>query len=252
MYNLSLPLRERYLDGITLLPVCGRDGSVFSKEFLAWADKQPSPYELFRRYLTNSPASDPLSEVQYLDSKTYLSGDILTKVDRMSMATSLEVRAPFLDHTFAEWTARLSPRWKMRFGEQKYILKKLAERLGVPKAALYRRKQGFSMPLVHWFRQEPSPALLDILHEPKTIQRGYFSSEGVRRRLWEHRKGLRDRSWEIWHLLIFELWHRNFLEPALRLEPAVGVRLPHTVLGAADPSLSPGMSQRKAVAAQSQ
>jgi hypothetical protein len=78
------------------------------------------------------------------------------------------------------------------------------------------------MPLVHWFRQQPSPELLDILLEPKTIQRGYFNERVMRRRLLEHRKGLRDRSWEIWHLLMFELWHRNFLEPALRMQSASG------------------------------
>jgi asparagine synthase (glutamine-hydrolysing) len=222
LYNLSLPNRERYLDEIGLLPACARDRSVFSKEFLAWADKEPSPCDPFRQYLQHAPASDPLSEILYLDAKTYLPGDILTKVDRMSMATSLEVRAPFLDHPFAEWAAQLSPRWKMRFGEFKYILKKLAERLGVPRQVIYRRKQGFAMPLVHWFRQQPSPELLDILLEPKTIQRGYFNERVMRRRLLDHRKGLRDRSWEIWHLLMFELWHRNFLEPALRMQSASG------------------------------
>src|SRR5260370_37392695 len=98
----------------------------------------------------------------YADTKTLLSADILTKVDRMSMGNSLEVRAPFLDHPFAEWVAQLSPQWKMRFGEPKYILKRLAERLGVPKQVLYRRKHGFSMPLVHWFTQPPPPALLVI------------------------------------------------------------------------------------------
>jgi asparagine synthase (glutamine-hydrolysing) len=220
LYNLSLPPRERYLDELSLLPAGNRDRSVFSKEFLAWADKEASPYDSFRDYLEHSPASDPLSEILYLDSKTYLPGDILTKVDRMSMATSLEVRAPFLDHPFAEWAARLSPRWKMRFGEFKYILKKLAERLGVPREVIYRRKQGFAMPLVHWFRQQPSPALLDILLEPKTLQRGYFNAQVMRRRLLDHRQGLRDRSWEIWHLLIFELWHRNFLEPAIQMQAA--------------------------------
>ncbi len=229
LYNLALPRRERYLDGISILPACVRDRSIFSKDFLSWADKQPSPYEMFNRHLVNNPTSDPLSEVQYLDVKTYLAGDILTKVDRMSMATSLEVRAPFLDHTFAEWVARLSPRWKMRNGQPKYILKKLAERLGVPREVIYRRKQGFSMPLVHWFRQDPSPGLLDILQEPKTVQRGYFNPDGLRRRLAEHRTGWRDRSWEIWQLLIFELWHRNFLEPTLRLESSVDACLPQTI-----------------------
>ena len=218
LYNLSLPLGDRYLDGISILPALVRERSLFSKDFLAWADRETSPYECFRRYLEHSPDSDPLSKIQYLDAKTYLPADILTKVDRMSMACSLEVRAPFLDHVFAEWAAQLSPRWKMRGGELKYILKRLAERLGVPRQVLYRRKQGFSMPLVHWFRQDPSPALLEVLLEPKTIQRGYFNAKELRRRLFEHRQGLRDRSWEIWHLLIFELWHRNFLEPATQVQ----------------------------------
>ncbi len=224
LYNLSLPLGDRYLDGISILPALVRERSLFSKDFLAWADRETSPYECFRRYLEHSPDSDPLSKVQYLDVKTYLPADILTKVDRMSMACSLEVRAPFLDHVFAEWAAQLSPRWKMRGGELKYILKRLAERLGVPRQVLYRRKQGFSMPLVHWFRQDPSPALLEVLLEPKTIQRGYFNAKELRRRLFEHRQGLRDRSWEIWHLLIFELWHRNFLEPATQVQSTAAYR----------------------------
>ena len=222
LYNLSLPPRERYIDGVSLLPTGQREENIFSKDFLAWADKQPSPNDTFLRFIEQGPASDPLSEVQYLDVKTYLPGDILTKVDRMSMANSLEVRAPFLDHCLAEWAAALSPRWKFRFGELKYILKKLAERLNIPKKVLYRPKQGFSMPLLHWFRQNPAPALLDILLEPKTIQRGYFEKEGVAQRLSEHRRGVRDRSWELWHLLIFELWHRNFMEKQCRVTSTGG------------------------------
>jgi asparagine synthase (glutamine-hydrolysing) len=211
LFNVSLPFSRRYLDEVSLLP-CGREHSLFTRDFVARAGKQASPYDRASRYLDGRPKSDPLSEMLYLDAKTYLPGDILTKVDRMSMATSLEVRAPLLDHCFAEWAARLSPRWKTRFGESKYILKKLAERLGVPRSVLYRRKQGFSLPLVHWFRKMPQPGLLDILLEAKTLQRGYFNEAVLRRRLEEHRRGVRDRSWEIWHLLIFELWHRNFLE----------------------------------------
>jgi asparagine synthase (glutamine-hydrolysing) len=214
LFNLSLPYRDRYLDEISLLPACVRERSLFSRDFLAWADVQTSPYDRFRHYFEDRSEPDPLSEVLHLDAKTYLPGDILTKVDRMSMATSLEVRAPLLDHCFAEWAAGLSTRWKMRFGQSKYILKKLAERLGVPHQVLYRRKQGFSMPLVHWFRQKPQPALMDILLEPKTVQRGYFNPSEIQRRLLEHQRGIRDRSWELWHLMIFELWHRNFLEPA--------------------------------------
>jgi asparagine synthase (glutamine-hydrolysing) len=221
IFNLSLPCRDRYLDAVSLLPACERESTLFTSDFMAWASTQSSPYERFRGHLADRPASDPLSEVLYLDAKTYLPGDILTKVDRMSMATSLEVRAPLLDHEFAERAAALSPRWKNRFGESKYILKRLAERIGVPPQVLYRPKKGFSMPLVHWFRQKSGAALLDILLEPRSIQRGYFREENVRRRVLEHRRGIRDRSWELWHLLIFELWHRNFLESARRAEHAV-------------------------------
>ena len=211
VFNQSLPLRDRYLDSISILPACARERSLFSAEFMEYAASAASPYDGFRRYLAQ-PELDELGELLYLDTKTYLPGDILTKVDRMSMANSLEVRAPLLDHCFAEWAAKLSPRWKLRFREPKYILKKLAERLGVPSEVLYRKKQGFSMPLVHWFRQKPMPPILELLLEPKTLQRGYFNEPGVRQRLLEHRNGIRDRSYELWHLLIFELWHRNFLE----------------------------------------
>ena len=213
IFNLSLPARDRYLDAISILPAA-RERALFSPEFLACVENDPSPYHRFQEYIHAQRKSDALSQILYVDTKTYLPGDILTKVDRMSMATSLEVRAPLLDHCFAEWVTRLSSKWKIRSGESKYILKKLAQRLGVPHQTLYRKKQGFSMPLVHWFRQQPMPALLEILLEPKTIQRGYFNEREVRRQVIEHRKGLRDRSYELWHLLVFELWHRNFLEPA--------------------------------------
>jgi len=215
-FNLALPSSERYLDSISVLPAGTRERSLFSRDFLAQAANADSPYSCVAQYRAK-PASDPLNEMLYLDTKTYLPGDILTKVDRMSMANSLEVRAPLLDHHFAEWVARLSSKWKLRSGEPKYILKKLAERLGVPRDVLYRKKQGFSMPLVHWFRQKPMPALLEILLEPKTIQRGYLNEQGVRGLLHEHRNGIRDRSYELWHLLVFELWHRNFLEVATRV-----------------------------------
>lgn len=221
LYNLSLPLRERYLDGISALPTGHREKSIFSKDFLAWAQTQPSPYDSFLHLLERRPTSDPLSEVQYLDAKTYLPGDILAKVDRMSMANSLEVRAPFLDHPLAEWAAELSPSWKLRQGERKYLLKKLAERLKIPNQVVYRPKQGFAMPLRHWFRENPAPALLHLLLEPRTMQRGYFEECGVRQLLKEHRKGIRDRSWELWQLLIFELWHRNFVEPKSAPKQAV-------------------------------
>jgi asparagine synthase (glutamine-hydrolysing) len=220
LFNISLPSRERYLDSISCLRSDGRDRTLFSPEFLAFADGCPSPLEPFRAFLYGAPARNRLSQLQHLDIKTYLPGDILTKVDRMSMATSLEMRAPLLDHVFVEWVTQLTPRWKMRFGQPKYIFKKLAERLGVPREVLYRPKQGFAVPLAHWMRHELKDGMVGILLEPKTIQRGYFNALAVRELVHEHLRGRRDRSAEIWLLLVFELWHRNFLEGAMVPGPA--------------------------------
>ena len=160
----------------------------------------------------SGPGERPVSQMLYVDTKTYMVADILTKVDRMSMATSLEVRVPILDHLFVEWATGLPAEWKLRGGQQKYILRKLAERVGVPREALYRPKQGFALPLVHWMRNELKDLIMTVLLEPRTLQRGYFNPEGIRRLLDEHFRGRRDHSGRIWRLLIFELWHRNFLE----------------------------------------
>jgi asparagine synthase (glutamine-hydrolysing) len=100
----------------------------------------------------------------------------------------------------------------MRKGKQKYIFRKLAERVGVPKEVLYRPKQGFALPLVHWMRNELKDMILSVLLDPQTLQRGYFDPSGVRQLLDEHFSGRRNRVGHIWRLLIFELWHRNFLE----------------------------------------
>ena len=211
LYTMSLPEDDRYLDEVSYLAPDGRARSLFSQDFLALADRCLSPFDTFRNHLKAAPASDPLSRLQYLDVKTYLPGDILTKVDRMSMATSLEVRAPLLDHIFAEWSTQIAPSWKLRNGQKKYLLKKLAERVGVPRSAIYRPKQGFGIPLIHWLRRELKQDLIGLLLEPKTLQRGYFEVAAVKQLIHEHLSGRRDRSADLWILIVFELWHRNFL-----------------------------------------
>jgi len=210
-YNLSLAGTERYLDSIAHSPVRERERSLFSAEFLHWAESQESPFAIYRDILDHAPASDPLSQLQYLDLKTYLPADILTKVDRMSMATSLEVRVPLLDHVLAEWVTALPIRFKMRGKQRKYLLTRLAERLGVPSQVLHRPKKGFAMPLVHWMRNELKAELLDILTEPRTLARGYLNLARLRKVMSEHTSGQRDHSAQLWQLLILELWHRNYL-----------------------------------------
>jgi asparagine synthase (glutamine-hydrolysing) len=223
-YSMTLPLRDRYIDGLCFQSVEPADRSLFSADFLAWTKTRVLPAELFRNYFDRAPAQDPLSRMQYLDLKTYLPGDVLCKVDRMSMATSLEVRSPLLDHVFVEWAVSLAPKWRMRMGQPKYVLKKVAERLGVPSQVLYRPKQGFALPLVHWFREQLKDELPELLLDSRALQRGYFDPKAVRRVLDEHSRGRFDHSGLIWQLLIFELWHRNFLANAGEkngcLEPA--------------------------------
>jgi asparagine synthase (glutamine-hydrolysing) len=208
-FNVSLPARERYLDSIAYLPVRDRERALFSPDFLAHANDGSDPFEAYRAYFDRAPATDRLSRLLYLDTKTYLTGDVLAKVDRMSMANSLEVRCPLLDHLFVEWVASLSSRWKLRLGTRKYALRKLAVRLGIP--GIDRPKQGFAMPLKDWWRSELNH-MLEILLEPRTLQRGYFNPQAVRNLVEEHQSGRRDRPNDLWLLLIFELWHRNFLE----------------------------------------
>ena len=211
-WNISLPQRERYLDGLSFLPALHRERNLFTDDFVATAGQLADPLRQFEDYYDSAPAQDPLSRLLYLDMKTYLTADILAKVDRMSMATSLEMRCPILDHELVEWVVGLPLKFKFQSGARKYLLKKLAVRLGIPPALLHRRKQGFSLPLVHWMRDELKDGLLGILTEPRTLQRGYFNPNTIRGLLDEHFRGRRDHSGVIWLLLVFELWHRNFLE----------------------------------------
>jgi asparagine synthase (glutamine-hydrolysing) len=211
-YHVSLPWRERYVDAISLVPAFERDIPLLSDEFRAVRRESGDPEDVMYRYFEQAPAKDPVSQMLYVDTKTYMVGDILTKVDRMSMATSLEVRVPILDHEFVEWATGLPLDWKIRGGKQKYILRKLAERVGVPREVLYRPKQGFALPLVHWLKYELKELIMSVLLDPRTLQRGYFEARGVRQLLDEHFRGRRSHSGQIWRLLIFELWHRNYLE----------------------------------------
>ena len=209
-YSISLPWTERYLEGISLQPF-DREMALLSDDFRAAALGDADPMGALRRYLDEAPARDPLSRVLYLDTKTYLPGDILTKVDRMTMLASLEVRIPILDHHFLEWATGLPAEWKMRGKRQKYIFTRLAERVGVPHEVINRPKQGFALPLCHWMRNELKELIMSVLLDSSSLQRGYVNPQGLRRLLEEYFRGRRDHSPRIWRFLMFELWHRNFL-----------------------------------------
>ena len=128
-------------------PLCTGKGRCSVRVFCEVADRLTDPLQQFQNFYDQAPgAQDDLSRLLYLDTKTYLAGDILTKVDRMSMATSLEVRVPMLDHEFVEWAAALPIEWKFRASTRKYLLKRLAERLGIPAELLHRPNRVFNCP----------------------------------------------------------------------------------------------------------
>jgi asparagine synthase (glutamine-hydrolysing) len=158
--------------------------------------------------IENAPVEHHLDRVQYADMKTYLPGDILTKVDRASMATSLEVRVPLLDHKLLEWAATLPPSFRLRAREGKYLLKKAMEQK-LPREILYREKMGFCIPLAGWFRGPLRAAVRQRLLAGVLNQIDLFDMAFIERLLDEHSCGTRDHSAAIWALLMFESFLSN-------------------------------------------
>jgi len=165
--------------------------------------KDYSVDSVFAEHAANSPTDDPLALIQYLDMKTYLVGDILTKVDRASMAHSLEVRVPLLDHPLAEWATGLPRDQKLRGSEGKYVLKKAFEPL-LPEEVLYRPKMGFGVPLANWFRGPLKERLRRDLLEGALVETGLFNQHYLERLVKEHQSGMRDHSAPLWTLLMFQ------------------------------------------------
>ena len=168
----------------------------------------------FLRYWSGAPAGG-VSRLQYLDTKVYLPEDILTKVDRMSMANSLETRAPLLDYTVVEFAASIPPDMQARDGRGKYILRKLAARL-LPPRILAKKKQGFAIPRAEWFRGELKGFARETLTSERFRKRGYFRPERVEAMLAAHARGGRDYSMWIWSLINFELWLQAFVDADTR------------------------------------
>jgi asparagine synthase (glutamine-hydrolysing) len=147
-----------------------------------------------------------------LDTATYLPGDLLLKVDRMSMATALEVRSPFLDYRIHEFAAKLPMGMKLRSRQTKWLLKELAQRRGLPDELVHRRKQGFGVPIGTWMRRELRPWVEGILLDPKSLGRGYFQPDRVRALLADHLEGRADHTYKLWNLTVLELWHRSWID----------------------------------------
>jgi asparagine synthase (glutamine-hydrolysing) len=175
---------------------------LYSGEFLARLDGYRA-VEVLRSHAAKSPTRDPLSLIQYIDFKTYLPGDILVKVDRASMAHSLEVRAPLLDYSFVDWISGLPPGLKLHGAEGKYIFKKAMEPY-LPERILYRPKMGFAVPLAAWLRGPLKERVRERLAGERATQGGIFDRAAVERLVRQHETGARDNSATLWALLVLD------------------------------------------------
>ena len=137
--------------------------------------------------------------------------DILTKVDRASMAVSLEVRAPFLDPRVAEFASSLPLEYKLNGSNGKYILKKAVEKL-LPKTVTKRAKKGFGIPIAEWLRGKLNPLAHDLLSRERLIKQDLFDYEFVEKLLSEHERGIASHHKQLWTLLVFQMWYENFFE----------------------------------------
>ncbi len=168
------------------------------------------PYAFIRQAFAACDSPEPLDQQEYVDIVTYLADDIMVKVDRMSMAVSLEARAPFLDHRLVEFCASLPPHLRLNGKRSKYILKQ-AFRGILPDEILDRRKEGFSIPIKSWMKEELKPMLLDFLSPAALTATGCFEHVHVQRLIGEHLAGRENHSHRLWALLMFQMWHHEYM-----------------------------------------
>ena len=211
LYNTSLDAVDRYIDSVSHFGNLSKI-ELYSDVLRRNLNGQTGSAEkVFRRHAASVSSDEAMDKLLYLDSKTYLPGDILTKVDRMTMATSLEARVPLLDHELIEFVQTIPAGLKLNGTETKYIFKKAMEGI-VPHEILYREKQGFGVPVGEWINSQLKERMHGILSEKRTAERGYFEPKYIRVLLDEHTKNRRDHSHSLWILWMLELWHRRFVD----------------------------------------
>ena len=210
LYAMAFEPIDRYIEHISIFTRLNKP-SLYTNEFRLRLGTIEAAAR-FREYAARSRPGDALDPLLYLDSKSYLPGDVLTKVDRMSMAASLEVRVPLLDHKLIEFVCTQIPAsMKMKGLETKYIFKRAVRDL-VPAEILNRPKQGFGVPIEEWINDQLRERVRVTLTEPRTQQRGYIEPRYVNLLLDEHERGRRNHATELWALFMLELWQRTFAD----------------------------------------
>jgi asparagine synthase (glutamine-hydrolysing) len=185
---------------------------LYSSDFAASVSGS-DPFASFRTAYARCRSLDPVDRGLYTDVHTYMVDDILTKVDRMSMAVSLEAREPLLDHRLLEFAATVPVALKIKNGRGKYLLRKVLEKR-IPRDILERGKQGFEAPIGEWLRGPLAPMAEGLLTDGHLRDRGVFNDREVSRLWTEHRDGRADHRHRLWQLMMLELWFRQFIDKA--------------------------------------
>jgi asparagine synthase (glutamine-hydrolysing) len=204
-----LPRTERYFRWMSTF---NRDAKLglYTDEFQASVAGR-DPADLLGHWFARANGSGVLDAALLADQMTYLPNDLLVKVDIATMANSLEARSPFLDHKLIEFAASLPEGLKMRRYATKSLLKKVAARL-VPPEVVYRKKMGFGVPVGKWFRGEMKAFVRDVLLSERSLSRGVIRPEVITRYVDEHTAGERDHAFQLWTLLMLELWYQRFID----------------------------------------
>ncbi|MCG7848248.1 MAG: asparagine synthase (glutamine-hydrolyzing) [ANME-2 cluster archaeon] len=168
-------------------------------------------FEVVNTLYSNNNTSNSLSREQYVDMKMYLPDDILVKVDRMSMANSLEARVPLLNHHFVELVAGIPPNLKLHGLSTKYIFKKAMLKL-LPKEIIYRKKQGFSIPMKNWLQEDLRDMMIETLSKRRIEEKGYVEYEYVNKLMKQHLEKKRNNAHQLWALMVFEMWHDIYID----------------------------------------
>jgi len=204
----EVPIEQSY-SGVSFYENTQKN-KLYSKKFSEYVKNNNNQAKL-KQFYDYTKNDDLQTKMQYLDLKTWLVDDLLIKADRMSMAASLELRVPFLDHRFIEFSATMPSKYRFKGYENKYILKKAMEPY-LTEEILYRKKLGFPTPLSIMFKGELFDFVKNIIDSDISHDRGYFDQNEIQKVLAEHKNGDEDHHRILWQLLVLELWHREYID----------------------------------------
>ena len=202
----SLPEEGRHVRWQFFLP--DKD-KLYSPGLLSEIDDLDS-FEVINTVYSRNSTGSSLSSEQYVDIKMYLPDDILVKVDRMSMANSIEARVPLLNYLFVELTSTIPPHLKLHGLSTKYIFRKAMSKL-LPREIIYRKKQGFSIPMKNWLREDLKDMMIDTLSKRRIEEKGYVKYEYINKLMSQHLEKKRNNAHQLWSLMVFEMWHDMYI-----------------------------------------